>query len=102
MISVDQIRAHVLDLKQRRVRLIGHRAMLVRLLDEVDALAASLRQKTRKAPLDADILYWASFAAREGAKPSLPTIEAQISAALPGALFELHKAIARLDVKGRP
>ena len=101
VISVDQIRAHALDLKRRRVRLIGHRAMLMRLLDEVDALTASLRQQRPKALLDADILYWASLAAREARKPSMPKIAVEVSAALPGALFELHKALARLDeVKG--
>ncbi len=98
MMSVDEIRTHVLDLKRRRVRLIGHRAMLVRLLDEIDALAGALARKE----ITSDVLYWAAIAADESAEPSRAKITAQVSAALLGALFELKKALARLETDPEP
>ena len=45
MFEMDEIRKHVLALKARGVRFIGHRAMLARCLDEVDALQAALRDR---------------------------------------------------------
>ena len=92
MIDVDQIRTHVLDLRRRGARFVGHRALLARLLDEIDALTAALR-----AAHNPDVWYWAAIASREAIEPTKERIEAKVSALLPGALDELHKAILRAD-----
>lgn len=93
MISVEEIRAHLRDLRQRRVRLIGHRAMLARLLDEIDALQAALSAKGERSDGLADVVYWASVAAREAVEPTKSRIDVKVSALLPGALYELSKAL---------
>ena len=92
MLSVDEIRAHVLTLRRRGVRFVGHRAMLAHLLDEIDALTAALR-----AAHNPDVWYWAAIASREAVEPTKERIEAKVSALLPGALYELHKAFMQAD-----
>lgn len=44
MISLDDVRAHMIYLRRRRVKMVGHRAMLARTLDEIDALTGALRE----------------------------------------------------------
>ena len=53
MMSIDEIRGNVLDLKRRGVKMTGHRAMLVQLLGEIDALTSALRGRWHN-DLDAD------------------------------------------------
>ena len=45
MLNLDEIRAHVLALRQRGVKMTGHRAMLAFLLDHIDACEAALRER---------------------------------------------------------
>ena len=47
MISLDEVRAHVLDLRRRRVKMIGHRAMLAQALDEIDARDSAITELRR-------------------------------------------------------
>ena len=44
MVDLDQIRKHVLFLKANGIKMTGHRAMLARCLDEIDALKAALQE----------------------------------------------------------